>query len=141
VNKQKTASENFDLVILSPYNAQRDRIKQALVNTTFEEFKSKDLERNVFSVDSFQGKQADIVIVSLVRNNEFSSPRASLGFLVQEERLNVMLSRVRKRLIVIGCSKLIERFKSEREDRAIIDVWNYFQSNGKIIKMDELREN
>jgi len=49
-------------------------------------------------VDNFQGEEADIVIVSLVRSNG----DADIGFLKNENRVNVLLSRARQGMIVIG---------------------------------------
>ena len=53
------------------------------------------------TVDSFQGNEADIVVVSLVRNNGFTHPRRALGFLTDERRMNVLLSRARWRLVLV----------------------------------------
>jgi len=55
----------------------------------------------VGTVDSFQGSEADLVIVSLVRNN----PRAggaALGFLRDRRRINVALSRAKWQLVLVG---------------------------------------
>lgn len=53
------------------------------------------------TVDEFQGSEADIVIVSLVRNNGLPTWK-SLGFLKEPNRMNVLLSRARQKLIVVG---------------------------------------
>lgn len=53
------------------------------------------------TVDSFQGNEADVVIVSLVRNNSRTGTGA-LGFLSEPQRMNVLLSRAKWRLIIIG---------------------------------------
>ena len=50
------------------------------------------------TVDSFQGNQADIIIVSLVRNND----HLALGFLEEPSRLNVLLSRAERLLVLVG---------------------------------------
>jgi hypothetical protein len=54
------------------------------------------------TVDSFQGGEADVVVVSLVRNNHHITPSRALGFLRDNRRMNVLLSRAKWRLIVIG---------------------------------------
>ena len=61
-----------------------------------------NIRERVFSVDSFQGQQADMVIISLVRNGLSIYPKKIFGFLIQKERLNVMLSRSRRILVLIG---------------------------------------
>lgn len=55
--------------------------------------------RFVYTSDSFQGSEADVVLASLVRNNAMVG-RPALGFLSNPQRLNVLLSRARHKLIV-----------------------------------------
>jgi DNA polymerase alpha-associated DNA helicase A len=55
--------------------------------------------RFVYTSDSFQGGEADVVLASLVRNNVVVG-RPALGFLSNPQRLNVLLSRARQKLIV-----------------------------------------
>jgi len=54
------------------------------------------------TVDSFQGDEADVVVVSLVRNNHHSTPTKALGFLQDNRRTNVLLSRAKWMMIVVG---------------------------------------
>jgi superfamily I DNA and/or RNA helicase len=56
----------------------------------------------VFTVDSFQGQQASVVFVSLVRNNTERKIGAAFGFLREHERINVMMSRAEKLLVLVG---------------------------------------
>jgi ATP-dependent exoDNAse (exonuclease V) alpha subunit len=55
----------------------------------------------VGTVDSFQGSEADVVIVSLVRNNGRTGVGA-LGFLRDRRRMNVALSRAKCQLVIVG---------------------------------------
>lgn len=54
------------------------------------------------TVDSYQGKENRIVIVSLVRSND----RGQIGFLDRDNRINVALSRAMDRLVVVGAAHL-----------------------------------
>ncbi|WP_416305871.1 AAA domain-containing protein [Neptunicella sp. SCSIO 80796] len=54
------------------------------------------------TVDSYQGKENDIIILSLVRNNRHFSE----GFLSSENRANVALSRAKERLFIVGASHM-----------------------------------
>lgn len=65
-------------------------------------------ERYCGTVDSFQGDQADLVIVSMVRNNGHATPSKSLGFLRDDRRMNVLLSRAKWKLIIVGSLRFYE---------------------------------
>ncbi|KXS22325.1 P-loop containing nucleoside triphosphate hydrolase protein [Gonapodya prolifera JEL478] len=83
--------------IISPYAAQVDRTL-ALTRETW-----PDLE--VGTVDGFQGREKEAVIVSCVRSNE----RGVVGFLAERRRMNVALTRARRHLCVIGDSETLGR--------------------------------
>jgi superfamily I DNA and/or RNA helicase len=102
--------ELCEIQILSPYNDQL-----ALIRKTIDEARQSRLIDHMFrspfdlrvgkrmgaTVDEFQGSEADIVIVSLVRNNGLV-PWKSIGFLKEPNRMNVLLSRARHKLIIVG---------------------------------------
>ncbi|KAL9921358.1 mov10 RISC complex RNA helicase isoform 1-T2 [Glossina fuscipes fuscipes] len=81
--------EQTDIAIISPYKQQCERIKKQL-----REKQWTDVE--IGTVNSFQGREKHIVIISLVRSF------TSLGFVDEPKRLNVMLSRAKSLLIIIG---------------------------------------
>lgn len=90
------------LAILTPYQQQAVRLTTQLAKAhgAFRKLFPVSERIPVHTVDSFQGQQADVVIVSLVRNNRRGLPR-SLGFLLDRQRLNVLLSRAKHRLILV----------------------------------------
>ena len=63
--------------------------------------------RVAHSVDSFQGNQAGVIVVSLVRNNTKPSGHG-LGFLEEASRLNVLLSRAERLLVLVGSWEFFE---------------------------------
>ncbi len=88
------------IAILTFYEAQR----RALVNRLIKEgiLKSTTEARSVVAnVDSFQGQERCIIILSCVRSN-LTSSKTSVGFLKNERRANVALTRARNALIIIG---------------------------------------
>lgn len=66
------------------------------------------------TVDSFQGSECDVVILSFVRSNS----RGSVGFVKGYQRLNVALTRAKHLLICVGCAETLrkeQRLKVEKE--------------------------
>lgn len=115
---EKPSSRGVELMVLSPYTRQvallnnelrRHPIPEGFIyrrtlnakNDQRDERVRREIIRPAHTVDSSQGNEADIVIVSLVRNN--TNPTLSgLGFLSQPDRLNVLLSRAKSMLILVG---------------------------------------
>jgi superfamily I DNA and/or RNA helicase len=126
----RSAASPGDIAILSPYRLQVESLKAMLDSQAFP---NQNLADRVFTVDSFQGRQAATVVISLVRNNRVdeSRPRAGIGFLGQKERATVMFSRAEKLLIVLGCSGHFKRFPSTSwifdiyERAAKLEWWRY----------------
>lgn len=92
-----TDPEIFSLGIISPYREQVNLL-QGLLN---EIPGLKNIPGfSIDTVDGFQGQERDILYISLVRSND----RGELGFLKDTRRMNVALTRARKKLVVIGDS-------------------------------------
>lgn len=98
-------SDKMRLAVLSPYRRQVFELSKMLEDI----YRNppvwlESLQKNDFpasTVDSFQGNQADIVMVSLVRQNH-ASPGSGLGFLKEAPRMNVLFSRAERMLVLIG---------------------------------------
>lgn len=101
LNKLNKYRDN-NIVVLSPYNAQVESIREGL---------GKKLRKyvQVATVDSFQGQEADIVLLSLVRSN----PSGQIGFLRQPNRVCVALSRARWALYMIGNMETLQHGNKE----------------------------
>jgi superfamily I DNA and/or RNA helicase len=80
------------IIIISPYSAQVNLLKN-MVRRKRKSLRGCDID--VATVDSFQGQEADIVIVSMVRTK-------SVGFVGDAQRLNVALTRAKRVLRVVG---------------------------------------
>jgi superfamily I DNA and/or RNA helicase len=82
-----------DIAVISPYAAQVRHLRDRL-----------DIEElEIDTVDGFQGREKEAVIISLVRSND----RGDIGFLADIRRMNVALTRARRKLIVLGDSATI----------------------------------
>lgn len=104
------------VALITPYREQavqaEDRIEQ--------EGRVRDLSITINTVDGFQGRERDVVYLSLVRSND----RSEIGFLSDYRRMNVALTRARKYLIVIGDSGTIGN------DAFFSGFLNYVEKNG-----------
>lgn len=56
------------------------------------------------TVDGFQGREKEVILLSLVRSNN----KGELGFLTEYNRLNVAVTRAKRALIIIGDTDTIE---------------------------------
>jgi superfamily I DNA and/or RNA helicase len=97
------------LVVLSFYKAQVEKLSER-IDAGLRDGQLANLSgfapaggggRWVSTVDGFQGNEADLVIVSLVRNNASVGARA-LGFLRDRRRMNVASSRAKSKLVIAG---------------------------------------
>lgn len=83
----------------------------------------------VNTVDAFQGSEKDIIIFNCVRSNFETIIEKSLGFLLDERRLNVAITRPKFFLMVVGNSKTLKKS----------GVWenmiNYCQVQGSLINV------
>ena len=84
------------IAVLTFYGGQRVAMSERILNQFGEEMAAR-----VFVVDSFQGKQVDVTILSVVRASSDNS-EPTIGFLHCKERLNVALTRSKHGLIIIG---------------------------------------
>lgn len=86
--------------VISGYKAQKKLINRIIDKNGI---KFNNIQIEVDTVDAFQGRETDIVIYSIVRSND----RGDIGFLKDQRRLNVSLSRARDLLVIIGDSECV----------------------------------
>lgn len=60
-------------------------------------------------MSSFQGEESEIVIISLVRSNNVPADRNPIGFLRMANRVNVLLSRAKRAMYIIGNAATLVR--------------------------------
>lgn len=97
--------------VMTPYNGQLD----LYFNTCVKRFREDDYEYQVEkdTIDSFQGRENDIIIFDAVRSNN----RCSIGFLADLKRMNVALTRAKYALVVIGNAEV---FKESEEWKSFV---------------------
>lgn len=90
--------------IITPYEGQRAFTVQYMqFNGTMKKEMYKEIE--VASVDAFQGREKDYIILSCVRSNDIGS----IGFLSEPRRLNVALTRAKYGLVILGNPKVLSK--------------------------------
>mmetsp|Transcript_30043 Transcript_30043/g.84639 ORF Transcript_30043/g.84639 Transcript_30043/m.84639 type:complete len:1295 (+) Transcript_30043:66-3950(+) len=94
--------EVTEVGVVTPYVAQVRILKRMLRGVVPENADPELLE--VASVDNFQGREKDLIVFSAVRSNR----SGTVGFLADWRRLNVMLTRARRGLVVVGNSRTLK---------------------------------
>ena len=101
-----------EVLIVAPYNAQVDLIRELLDADNLQEVA-------VGTVDKFQGREAMVVIVSLAASSALDAPRG-LDFLLDRNRLNVALSRAKANCYLVYSPHLTRsRFRDIEELKSI----------------------
>lgn len=90
-----------DIAVITPYNAQLSLLSALLQH--------KHPAVELGSVDGFQGREKEAVILTLVRSNADEKGHVDVGFLGEKRRLNVGMTRPRRQLCVIGDSETVGR--------------------------------
>ncbi len=133
MKKVKNPSE-VSVSAIFPYAAQISHFQKnnlKLINEAKKLFKSFEID----TVDAFQGKETDIVLVNTVVTD------ASLGnFLSDFRRINVSMSRARDKLIVFGNSRTLSKIKMKIaggvERQYFKDIIDYISSQGGMIRYE-----
>ena len=107
IGEAKIAAEHLKLLLdlkqnaiaITPYKGQVDQIRSIL---------PVNYRNKVKTVDGYQGKEADFIILSLVRNNKRTGSSRRWGFFRDPRRINVALSRAREGLLVISSVEQIK---------------------------------
>jgi len=99
--------------VITPYDDQVDLIRSLLDNV------------EVNTVDGYQGREKEVIVLSFVRSNR----EGELGFLTDFRRLNVALTRAKRKLIAVGDS---EMFKADETYRRFIE---FVREKGKVVEI------
>ena len=163
VEARRVAQEAYAVVSQHPelsvgvitfYAAQRDEILASMSNDLTESdneggFRVRDQwhqtrdgrERlRIGTVDAFQGKEFDIVFLSLTRSNHVqvkneATRRKRYGFLLLENRLCVAMSRQHRLLVVVGDSSMVSGAEAEASVRSLCTFRKICEGeNGSIIR-------
>ncbi|TID15742.1 hypothetical protein CANINC_004271 [Pichia inconspicua] len=111
-----------DIGIIAPYSAQVARLRSLIWYGSLDEEDGPNDDDNsigtfpnieISTVDGFQGREKEIIILSLVRSNlgsgDYKWLSSDVGFLSDFRRLNVSITRCKKQLVVVGDMETIEQ--------------------------------
>jgi len=93
----RTGVDPSQMAVISPYSAQVDLLNAVFRRAALEEGGTALQLVKASTIDSYQGREAEAVVVSLVRSNR----RGSIGFLADERRLNVAVTRARRHVALV----------------------------------------
>lgn len=112
-----------NLAVICPFRLQSDILKRSFRHLHKKKISIIEMGKylNTSTVDAFQGREKDVVIFNVVKENKHIT-------LKSYKRLNVAVTRARKKLIILGsksiCIKNLPHF---------YELYHYIQQNGKII--------
>ncbi|XP_030966740.1 DNA replication ATP-dependent helicase/nuclease JHS1 isoform X1 [Quercus lobata] len=128
--------EGEDIGIITPYNSQANLIRHAVYTTSVE----------IHTIDKYQGRDKDCILVSFVRSSE--NPRNCTSSLLGDwHRINVALTRAKKKLIMVGSCKTLSKvpllkllIKKVDEQSGILSVSkNDINYNGGLKRCSQFR--
>ncbi|MBA9077324.1 AAA domain-containing protein [Rufibacter quisquiliarum] len=86
--------------VISPYRAQINYLTDQVEHQPKLSQLMARRQLSVGTVDSFQGQERDIIYISMVRSN----PEGEIGFLADMRRMNVAMTRAKKKMVIVGDS-------------------------------------
>ncbi|PON32046.1 Helicase SMUBP-2/Hcs1-like [Parasponia andersonii] len=110
-----------DIGIITPYNAQVVLLKMMRGNDD----KLKDLE--ISTVDGFQGREKEAIIISMVRSNS----KKEVGFLSDRRRMNVAVTRARRQCCLVCDTETVS------SDGFLKRLIEYFEEHGEYSSASE----
>jgi ATP-dependent RNA/DNA helicase IGHMBP2 len=97
----KFKEKAWSIGLITPYRAQVRKLNELLFDSyQYPNLRSFAELLTIDSIDGFQGQERDVVLISLVRSNS----KGEIGFLSDIRRMNVALTRAKRKLVVIGDS-------------------------------------
>lgn len=98
----QTGVKPSEIGIITPYEGQRSYLVQSMQSSN--NAKKEDYKQiEVASVDAFQGREKNFIVLSCVRSNQ----NQGIGFLSDPRRLNVALTRARNGIVILGNPKVL----------------------------------
>ncbi|GAA0884698.1 AAA domain-containing protein [Sphingobacterium siyangense subsp. cladoniae] len=115
-------NESLSIGVIAPYRKQATLLKEVLDGE--EALRPFNDLIKIQTIDSFQGQEKDVIYISLTR----SKAEQQIGFLSDVRRMNVAMTRAKKKLVVIGDSATIGSHPFYREFIAYTESIGHYHS-------------
>jgi superfamily I DNA and/or RNA helicase len=116
------------VAIISPYKQQVELLKDLVY--TYPVLKEVQDSISVNTIDSFQGQERDLVVISMTRTNTENN----IGFLSDTRRMNVAMTRARKALVIAGDSATLsvlpfyaDMIAYSQEKGGYVSAWEFME--------------
>lgn len=97
--------EHLRIGVIAPYRAQINYLEDRVEHIPLLHELRQKRHLSVGTVDSFQGQERDIIYISMTRSNE----QGEIGFLADIRRMNVAMTRAKKKLVIVGDSATLSQ--------------------------------
>jgi superfamily I DNA and/or RNA helicase len=123
-NRAPRAMTPEDILVVSPYNAQRTLLRQTLTEAGLEAVR-------VGTVDKFQGQEAPVVLYSMATSSGDDLPR-DMEFLFERNRFNVALSRAQVLSVLVCSPRLLDVRCSTPEQMRLVNLLCAFAEKASV---------
>jgi len=118
-----------EIAVISPYKQQIEELKSLLQASS--ELQALGNKLSINTIDSFQGQERDVVYISMTRSNAENT----IGFLSDVRRMNVAMTRARKKLVVIGDSATLSQLPFYADFIEYAQAHNAYQSAWEFVDL------
>ena len=122
-------NETKTLGIICPYKEHLVRLKEQINVMQFSK-----LEIEINTIDAFQGREKQIMIMNFVRNNDLGE----VGFVAADSRMNVAFSRAQELLFVIGNGSYIQENKIKL--RKLRAIFQFLKNKNAVIAVQDFEK-
>ncbi|MPM03415.1 RecBCD enzyme subunit RecD [bioreactor metagenome] len=122
-------NETKTLGIICPYKEHLVRLKEQINVMQFSK-----LEIEINTIDAFQGREKQIMIMNFVRNNDLGE----VGFVAADSRMNVAFSRAQELLFVIGNGSYIQENKIKL--RKLRSIFQFLKNKNAVIAVQDFEK-
>ena len=126
---EKRVADFPSIAVISPYKQQVGILKELILHNDV--LLAHGDKISVNTIDSFQGQERDVVYISMVRSNS----EGQIGFLSDTRRMNVAMTRARKKLVVIGDSATLSQFPFYADFIAYAEKVDAYKSAWEFMEM------